>query len=95
MYMSGTVFIDLKKVFDTIDHSILCLKLWHYGVKKKELSCFEYYLSNRKQYSSLGEFDSDVGIIETGVPQGSCLGPLLFLLYIDNLPKLGRFHVCW
>ena len=83
----GLVFIDLKKAFDTVDHEILCKKLELYGVQQRELSWFRSYLSNRKQFCRVNGVDSDVGEIEVGVIQGSCLGPLLFLIYINDLPE--------
>ena len=84
--LTGLISIDLKKAFDTVDHETLCQKLEHYGVVGKELSWFKSYLSNRKQYCRINGVDSNVNDINVGVPQGSCLGPLLFLVYINDLP---------
>ena len=83
----GLVFIDLKKAFDTVDHNILCEKLELYGVQQRELSWFKSYLSNRKQFCRVNGVDSKIGNIEIGVPQGSCLGPLLFLIFINDFPQ--------
>ena len=78
------VFIDLKKAFDTVDHDILLKKLEYYGVRGLLKDWFQSYLKNRKQFVSVNNSTSNTKEITTGVPQGSVLGPLLFLLYYIN-----------
>ena len=83
---TGLISIDLKNVFDTVDHEILCQKFEYYEVDGKELSWFKSYLSNRKQYCRINGVDSSINDINVSVQHGSFLGPLLFLFYINDLP---------
>ena len=87
------VFIDLQKAFDTVDHKILLAKLNHYGVRGVSNDWFKFYPSNRSQYVSINKYKSGLAALNCGVPQGSVLRPLLFLLYINDLNQAIKFCI--
>ena len=79
--------MDLSKAFDTLNHNILINKLKFYGVSGISLKWFESYLSQRAQYVEIDGHRSKNKNMKSGVPQGSILGPLLFLIYVNDLPN--------
>ena len=82
---TSIAFIDLNKAFDSVNHDILLKKIYLYGIKDKEFCWFRSYLTHRKQCCKVGGKISTYEAITCGVPKGSCLGPLLFLVYINDL----------
>ena len=88
-----SIFLDLSKAFDCINHGILLKKLQKYGIRGEPLKLFQSYLTNRSQYTTVNNIPSDTNNITCGVPQGSTLGPLLFIIYVNDLPLSTKLKV--
>jgi hypothetical protein len=86
-----TIFLDLRKAFDTVDHKIMVEKLRRYGIRNTAGNWFQSYLDHRKQFCSVNGQRSKTSEVTCGIPQGSCLGPLLFIIYLNDFEKCLKF----
>ena len=87
--IATNIYSDLSKAFDTLDHSTLFDKLNYYGIRGVANNLFHSYISNRYQYVDFNGSISSTKVVDTGVPQGSILGAMLFLFYINGLPRVS------
>ena len=86
------LFLDLSKAFDTLNHDIFISKLKYYGINNSTLDWFKSYLYNRRQFVDINHTKSETTFTSIGIPQGSILGPLLFIIYVNDIQKSSSFY---
>ena len=89
-YNAISLYVDFKKAFDTVNHGLLIQKLKHYNIRNKAIDWIQTYLTNRIQQTQLGDCISTERVVETGVPQGSILGPIFFICYINDIVQVCK-----
>lgn len=93
-HYSISIFVNFKKIFDTIDHYILLDKLSKFGIRGVAHQWIESYLKNRKQYVQINNMNSELSDRNCGVPQGSVLDPKLFILYLNDIVNVSKLFKC-
>ena len=87
----ATVFLDLSKAFDSINHEVLLRKLYKYGIRGTPHDFFTSYFHNRRQFTKVDNINSNISLVKRGVPQSSALGPLLFIIYLNDITNVNLY----